>query len=122
MNKQTPNDDPLKVFKSARDGARQRGIAWQLTFAEWWAEWSAHWPRRGTVALGLCRDGDAGPYARGNVRVDTIAANNVDAILYGSRPARGKAAKPKPFAGLSPEVQAVVDAGRARILAGIGKP
>lgn len=68
---------PLRAFGTQRNSAKWRGIAWEISFAEWWAVWqrSGKWPSRGRGQFVMCRRGDVGPYAAWNVFIDT-AANN----------------------------------------------
>lgn len=88
------HQDPVRAYKVHANNAAQRGIAFELTFEEWWGMWEPHYERRG-LAIGcmvMCRDGDVGPYAVGNVRIDTNlenarergaiqAANRVEPVL-----------------------------------------
>jgi hypothetical protein len=62
---------PLRAYSHQRNAAlKARGIGWELTLGQWWAIWtdSGHWHERG-VGRGymMCRKGDLGPYAIGNV-------------------------------------------------------
>jgi hypothetical protein len=64
---------PRARFSQQRNGARNRGIAWDFTFEEWWAVWEASgkWEQRG-VRRGcyvMARHGDTGPYSRSNVSI-----------------------------------------------------
>lgn len=67
----------IKAFQVQRSGAKARGIGWQLSFAQWWSLWEADYERRGTGGdcLVMCRTGDKGPYAVGNVRIATVKEN-----------------------------------------------
>lgn len=60
-----------------RKRAKQRGIDFQLTFAEFLAIWDGRLPQRGKGSDQLCmaRCGDTGPYAVGNVKIITAAEN-----------------------------------------------
>lgn len=75
---------PLRRFQMHRKNAHTRGIAWELTFKEWWALWreSGHWEQCGR-GKGYCmaRIGDSGPYAVGNVEIITIGQNFSDSYL-----------------------------------------
>jgi hypothetical protein len=55
-----------------------------LTFAEWWQIWhdSGHWEERGTAngCYVMCRNADQGPYAVGNVRIDTVRGNALEQL------------------------------------------
>jgi hypothetical protein len=57
--------------------AKERGIEFDLTFEEWWGIWEPRWAERGTHKdqLGMCRTRDQGPYAVGNIRLDTPKGN-----------------------------------------------
>lgn len=69
----------LSRFFEQRSRARQRGIAWDFTFSEWWKVWreSGKWNLRGRGidAYVMARTGDVGPYAAWNVRIDTSRNN-----------------------------------------------
>jgi hypothetical protein len=70
---------PVKKYRMARAGAKTRGIPFLLTFEEWWQIWqdSGHWEERGNLTgqYVMCRNADQGPYAVGNVRIDTVRGN-----------------------------------------------
>jgi len=64
---------PLRAYGHQRYAAlNKRGIEWQLSLMEWWGIWQAsgRWAERG-VGRGymMCRKGDVGPYAVGNVYI-----------------------------------------------------
>ena len=63
--------------------AKRRGIEFKLTFEEWWAIWEPQYAKRGVCVdeLGMCRNRDEGPYAVGNVRLDTPKGNGADRSL-----------------------------------------
>jgi hypothetical protein len=74
-----------RAFVFQRNRARGRGVEWRLTLSEWWTIWreSGFWEQRG---LGLdrycmCRFGDSGPYAVGNVYIATNAQNLQDLLV-----------------------------------------
>lgn len=69
--------DPLQAYHQHACNALRRGIDFDLTFAEWWAIWEPRYHERGRGVRGaqMCRSADQGPYAVGNVRIDTGAAN-----------------------------------------------
>lgn len=73
----------LKLFHVQKSGAKRRGIAWELTFSQWWSIWqeSGHWEKRGRGAgtYVMCRNGDIGPYAVGNVFIALNAENTSSA-------------------------------------------
>ena len=74
---------PLGKFMQQRRQAKQREVAWELTYEEWWAIWqeSGKWEQRGRKAgcFAMCRKGDVGPYRAGNVFIGTHANNVRDA-------------------------------------------
>lgn len=63
--------------------AKYRGIEFHLTFEEWWDIWnqSGKYEQRGRGAGKYCmsRKNDTGPYALGNVYIQTIDDNNREA-------------------------------------------
>jgi hypothetical protein len=72
---------PLAAFRSQRNNAKIRGIGWDLTLWQWWTLWeqSGHWSDRGRgFGYVMCRKGDTGPYAVGNVYFATGAQNSSD--------------------------------------------
>jgi hypothetical protein len=64
-------------FSNQRSGSKSRGIAWELTFDEWLAWWGDDLGRRGSRPgdLQMCRNGDAGSYALGNIYKGTAQEN-----------------------------------------------
>lgn len=71
-------DTPWRAFYRQRHNASVRGIAFSLTFEQWWALWEPHWGERGRKGHEkcMCRTGDQGAYEAGNVRIDTNRANH----------------------------------------------
>lgn len=69
---------PIGAFLSQHSNARKRGIEWHLNLKEWWSVWqdSGKWELRGRGRYVMCRHGDVGPYAVGNVFVGTAAENS----------------------------------------------
>lgn len=71
---------PTYAFSQQRRSARQRGIEWNITLAEWWAVWqqSGKWEHRGRSgdSYVMCRCGDAGAYEVGNVYIATLRHNS----------------------------------------------
>jgi hypothetical protein len=59
--------------------AKRRGIAWELSFEEWWTIWEASgkWSERGwgKDKYVMCRYGDIGAYSIDNVFIDTNSNN-----------------------------------------------
>lgn len=78
-----PRANELKAeklaFQSQRNSARERGIAWELTFDQWLAIWldSGKLEKRGRTkgCYVMARPGDVGPYAIGNVYITTHSDN-----------------------------------------------
>lgn len=61
---------PCGAFASQKQNAKVRGIEWKLTLWQWWTIWqeSGRWEDRGRGhSYMMCRKGDAGAYALGNV-------------------------------------------------------
>jgi hypothetical protein len=60
-------------------GAKRRGIAFELTFEEWWKIWetSGHFGERGRGAdeYQMARHNDLGPYTVDNVKIITTRQN-----------------------------------------------
>jgi len=73
-------------YRSHKTRAKHRGIAFTLTFEEWWEIWrdSGKWEQRGsrTAQYVMARHKDRGAYAIGNVRICTAAENHTDQALY----------------------------------------
>lgn len=71
-----------KQFSKQRGQAKDRGIAWEFTFEQWWKVWneSGHYEKRG-VRVGqyvMARFNDIGPYSTGNVEIVTCSQNVKD--------------------------------------------
>jgi hypothetical protein len=69
---------PMRTFQAQRGKAGCRGIRWELTLWQWWTIWqdSSHWEHRGRgQGYVMCRRGDVGPYAIGNVFIATNIEN-----------------------------------------------
>lgn len=70
---------PVGAFNSQKMNAAKRGIGWDLTFWQWWTIWreSGHWHERGRgQGYVMCRRGDVGSYAVGNVFIDKATVNS----------------------------------------------
>lgn len=70
---------PTGAFRCQKRNAKNRGIGWELTIIQWWQIWqdSGKWDERGRgKGYVMCRHGDEGPYAVGNVFIDTGANNS----------------------------------------------
>jgi len=75
----SPITDPIAAYKAHKASAKQRGIPFRLSFADWWRLWIGRWDERCAGAkLCMCRTDDRGAYEPGNVRIDTRAGNNAD--------------------------------------------
>lgn len=76
---------PRFRYTHQRKQAIRRGIAWELTFDEWWAIWlaSGKWAERGPLGYQMCRKGDTGPYAKDNVYIAHHTENKRDAWYNG---------------------------------------
>ncbi|RUU79986.1 sigma factor-like helix-turn-helix DNA-binding protein [Mesorhizobium sp. M7A.F.Ca.MR.362.00.0.0] len=64
----------LGAYRAQERSAKRRGIEWNLTILEWWDIWqkSGKWEQRGRgQGYMMCRFGDAGYYATGNVYIAT---------------------------------------------------
>jgi hypothetical protein len=70
---------PLEKYDQHCGHAKRRGVKFLLTYEEWWLVWkqSGKWHRRGRRRgqYVMARFGDKGPYAVGNVKIITAAAN-----------------------------------------------
>lgn len=77
---------PWAVFYYQRAAAKNRGIAWEFTFPEWWGVWerSGKWTRRGRRASAgdyvMARFGDTGPYNAQNVEIAPALQNAKDSV------------------------------------------
>lgn len=73
-------ETPIRQFQVHRASAKERGIAFELSFGEWLQWWkdSGHFHERGKGAgqYVMSRFGDKGPYAIGNIECK-LAADNV---------------------------------------------
>ncbi|KRB22697.1 sigma factor-like helix-turn-helix DNA-binding protein [Mesorhizobium sp. Root172] len=69
---------PLGAYRDQERSAKRRNIEWSMTILEWWDIWqkSGKWALRGRgQGYMMCRFGDAGPYAVGNVYIATGVHN-----------------------------------------------
>lgn len=75
----------LRAYQIQKSNARTRGVEFALTFDEWKELWiaSGKWGERGrgSEKYCMCRTGDTGPYAVGNVYIDTNHKNLSDGNL-----------------------------------------
>lgn len=68
-----------RAFCQQRASAARRKVGWELTLWQWWSVWqeSGHWRERGRgQGYVMCRKGDEGPYAVGNVFIATAIENS----------------------------------------------
>jgi hypothetical protein len=68
-----------RTFNSQRQNAKNRGIGWEINLWQWWLIWqqSGKWHQRGRgQGYVMCRCGDLGPYAIGNVYIATGRENS----------------------------------------------
>jgi hypothetical protein len=74
-----PPETAFQAFQIQRRNARQRQIAFLLTFEEWWDWWQVdnRWANRGRRGrdLVMARRGDIGPYSLENVYCSTAWDN-----------------------------------------------
>jgi transposase len=80
---------PTRAYAAQRRNAHIRGIGWELTLWQWWTIWqqSGHWAERGIHSgqYVMCRRGDAGPYAVGNVFI-ALSSENVSSAKKSDLP------------------------------------
>jgi hypothetical protein len=77
------NENPLmKKFTVQRARAKNRGIAWEMTFEQWLEIWTASGKielrGKGVGKYVMSRHGDAGPYSVGNVEIVPYEQNAGD--------------------------------------------
>lgn len=75
------------AYCNQKNQARRRGVGWDLTLLQWWDFWqqSGHWEDRGAgQGYMMCRIGDKGPYALGNIYAATGCENS--SIKHGRIP------------------------------------
>lgn len=70
--------NPRRVYDRQRQNASDRGIPWELSFAEWWKIWEPYYFDRGRGRDRYCmaRLGDVGPYSLRNVEIKTNSENS----------------------------------------------
>lgn len=74
------DENPKKyAFLGQRHTSKQRGVEFNLTFAEWVAFWGDDFHLRGirNENLQMCRYGDVGAYEVGNIYKDTKLINRI---------------------------------------------
>ena len=74
---------PRARFNAHKSSATQRGIAFLLSFEQWWELWEPFWEKRGKGAqdMCMCRTADKGAYEWGNVRIATVKENQHERSL-----------------------------------------
>ena len=74
----------IGAFETQRQNSKRRGIAWGLTFAEWYSIWQAsgklHLRGKGIGRYCMSRIKDEGGYELGNVHVQLSTKNSQDAV------------------------------------------
>jgi hypothetical protein len=100
----SPDATPLRAYSHQRNAAlNHRRIGWELSLMQWWSIWteSGHWHERGLGrGYQMCRKGDIGPYAVGNVFIAPGAENLSAATKKSDLPigvARTTKSKRKPY-------------------------
>jgi hypothetical protein len=80
----THSDSLYYRYRTQQKRAKQRGIAWEITFAEWVTVWtdSGKLAERGTNsnAYVMGRNGDVGPYSVSNVSIIPLKQNVKDGV------------------------------------------
>lgn len=70
------------AYYKQKASAKKRGIAWEISIAEWWKVWkeSGKWSERGRGSgkFCMCRKGDQGPYKTENVSIGEYSQNCAD--------------------------------------------
>lgn len=72
---------PTRTYQHQKQTASDRGIRWEFNLWQWWTVWqeSGHWAHRGPgQGYVMCRRGDLGPYAGGNVFIAPSIVNCSD--------------------------------------------
>ena len=74
--------DPLVAFRVHKRTAKTRGIEFLFRFEDWWEMWATHYHMRGVKSgcFCMCRFNDSGPYAKWNVRIDTVESNQRERV------------------------------------------
>lgn len=87
-NKYRVKDVHAARFIRQRNNAKNRGIAWEMTFRQWWDIWqkSGHYADlKGIGTYCMARLADGGPYAANNVYICTFAQNAHDQYFSGKQ-------------------------------------
>jgi hypothetical protein len=95
MAKKVYAKTPRNAYATHKSHAKQRGIEFKMTFAEWFSVWteSGHWNERGHRhgCYVMARYGDVGPYAVGNVKIELHEINSVESTIGVPRTAEVRA-------------------------------
>ncbi len=79
---------PRSRWTQQKAHAKARGVAFELTFEEWWGLWEASgkWDQRGKLQgqYAMARHGDTGPYALGNVAIVEVYSNLKEQMVNGA--------------------------------------
>lgn len=69
---------PVARYGDHRNNAANRRVEFELNFWQWWTIWqeSGRWDQRGKPGYVMCRKGDIGPYAVGNVFIAHSTENS----------------------------------------------
>ena len=82
--RQLRKDRVTYAFQAQRQSAFNRGIAWGLSFAQWFAVWQAsgklHLRGRGNGKYVMSRMSDDGGYELGNVHIQLATENSQEAV------------------------------------------
>lgn len=82
--RQLRKDRVTHAFQAQRQSAFNRGIAWDLSFAQWFAVWQAsgklHLRGRGKGKYVMSRMSDDGGYELGNVHIQLATENSQEAV------------------------------------------
>lgn len=94
-------DRPIAAYRRQQGNSNSRGIAWNITFAEWWLVWSesGQWAQRGRGKdhYVMARHSDTGAYELGNVKIILADDNQREYIKRYWRDVRsGKRDRPAP--------------------------
>jgi len=81
---------PRARYSFHKAHAKARGLAFDLSFAEWWSLWEPYWAQRGRKPGQYCmtRNNDTGGYVMGNVSVKPVAGNLSDQLVSGAHKTR----------------------------------
>ena len=108
-----------KRYKSTRDQAKQRGIPYELTFAEWYNWWLSHGIDKNLPPTNhqycMCRHNDTGPYNLDNIYFATRGQNTKDSHTWYKRTYHygGKNATSKPIQTPAGRFGSIIEACQA---------